>query len=219
MVSRSFAHHSLAGVHRHLAAERAAVEADLAAARAQERAAAEDRARAAQLAVNATPEALRRHRVSVVDNWLNTGRLDAEQWRAAQEICRVWEAITSGLGAKIAQLTRQSAGSNDGDWPAGLRRAYTERYIPWRAEAGGQMVANRVTVAELVLAVACDNLGPRQLATRYRLPRGRGKPVELVQASLYRYAECAGWLSGPRAGLVVVAGRAEAAGGRLILSS
>ena len=55
----------------------------------------------------------------------------------------------------------------------------------------------QASVKELVLAVVVDNQGPDGLARRYGMDHKRASV--LVQESLYRYAQLAGWYSGPSA--------------------
>ncbi len=148
-----------------------------------------------EVSVAATPETLRKLRRDVVETWHTQGRLGDEQLRAAGEIQRVWHAITAGLWPRSQPLVRAARGADVNDWPASLRRAYTERYVPWRTEAGLTMASPRLPVLALVLDVVVDNLGPKQMERRHAIHRDRA--VRLVQAALHRYAEMAGWLDGP----------------------
>ena len=148
----------------------------------------------AELRANATPQTMRRLRRSTIDVWLQSGRLVAEQHRAAEEILRVWQQISVGLSARVANLLRNPGAPHGGpDWPAALAIAYRERYAPWRAEAERMLVRPGLPVCWLVFAAVIDNLGSDQLGRHYHLRRD-GTAERYVQASLWRYAELAGWL-------------------------
>jgi hypothetical protein len=165
--------------------ELAAIRADR---RQRERQAVENELRA-----NATPEALRHKAASVVDSMFAKGKLTAEQRRAANEIAEVWRAIAGGLFARVQEYEpRIRGGKVSDDWRAGMIRAYHDRYIPWRAEAGAQNAGAGRTVFDLVIAVAFDNYGFRQVGNAYGMDQRR--LLRLVRESLYRYAEIAQWV-------------------------
>jgi len=162
---------------------------------AVERKAAEGERMGRDIAAVATPQTIRKRQVDVVQLWQDRGKLGQEQVQAAQEIQRVWETVTRGLWARTQTYERQARSADGADWPAGLRRAYVERYRPWDEEACRMAATPRASVKELVLAVVVDNLGPAGLQHRYRTNHQRA--AVLVQESLYRYAQLAGWYSGP----------------------
>ena len=67
-----------------------------------------NRQRADQVRVNATPQTLRKLERPVIDRLLQRGQLGDEQHRAAEEIARVWIAITSYLFPR--PVTRRGCG-------------------------------------------------------------------------------------------------------------
>ena len=162
---------------------------------AVERKAAEGERLGRDIAAVATPQTIRKRQVDVVQLWQERGKLGVEQVQAAQEILRVWEATTRGLWARTQTYERHARSADVADWPAKLRRAYVERYRPWDDEACRMAATPQASVKELVLAVVVDNQGPDGLARRYGMDHKRASV--LVQESLYRYAQLAGWYSGP----------------------
>lgn len=146
-----------------------------------------------ELRANATPEVLRHRQESVVDSMFAKGKLSAEQRRAANEIAEVWRAVSGALYAQVQQYEPHIPGGRSvEDWRVGMIRAYHERYIPWRDEAGRVSAGRGRVVFDLVQAVAVDNYGFRQVANRYGMDQRT--VLRLVRESLYRYAEMAGWL-------------------------
>lgn len=147
----------------------------------------------AELEANATPETLRHREASVIDGMFAKGKLTAEQRRAANEIAEVWRYVVGGLFARVQRYEPhiRSAQSAD-DWRASMIRAYHERYVPWRDEAGAQNAGAGRTVFDLTIAVAFDNYGFRQVANAYGMDQRR--VLKLVRESLYRYAEIAQWI-------------------------
>ena len=159
----------------------------------QDRLRREREAMQAELAANATEETLRHKEASVVDGMFAKGKLTAEQRRAANEIAEVWRSIVGGLFARVQEYEpRIRGGKVSDDWRVGMIRAYHERYIPWRDEAGAQSVGAGRTVFDLVIAVAFDNYGFRQVANAYGMDQRR--VLKLVRESLYRFAEIAQWI-------------------------
>jgi hypothetical protein len=144
-----------------------------------------------ELAENATPETLRHRAAVVVDELTERGKLTREQRRAAREIQQVYTAITIGMNRLTSRYEHHIAGGSVEDWRAGLIAGYHGRYVPWRNLAGRQPVNDR-TVAELVLLVAVDNYGCRQIAQRWRM--GPARVIRVLRESLSDYAEIAGWI-------------------------
>ncbi|MDE1904978.1 MAG: hypothetical protein KGH75_00825 [Rhodospirillales bacterium] len=130
-------------------------------------------------------------RTSVVDHLAHTGRLRREEVQAADEILRVWTALTAQLFARAGSYGAGCRGRVAEDWPASLRRAYRERYCPWREEVGAESVRGRTTLADLVFFVAVDNAGVRQVGQR--LGMDQRSVVRLLAVGLWRYVEIAGW--------------------------
>jgi hypothetical protein len=146
----------------------------------------------AERKVNATPETIRMLVASSAEKLFNRGGLGAEQLRAANEISRVFEKITAGLWARGADMSRVPGRSLSEDWPASVRRAYVERYSPWRDQASRHLCRHSTTVADLVLLLCVEGLGARQIADRVGMDQRT--VLRLVRDSLYRYAEIGGWI-------------------------
>jgi len=156
-------------------------------------------ARERELATVATPQTIRKRQVDIIEVWYERGKLGDAQRQAAQEILRVWEAIARGLGARTQAWDRGSRGSSlVEDWPASLRRAYAGRYAPWSTEAARMMVTGTASAKDLVLAAVVNNEGPTHLERHFRMGADRARRA--IQASLYRYADLAGWISGEPTG-------------------
>ncbi len=75
---------------------------------ARERRQAERQQRDAQVRVNATSQTLRKLERPVVDRLLARGQIGDEQHRAAEEIARVWIAITAALFPRISDPSGNS---------------------------------------------------------------------------------------------------------------
>ena len=151
----------------------------------------EAQARDDELKANATEQTVNRARESVVARMLDRQQMRPEQYQAAVEIARVWEAITRRLFATTCRFGQISGGA-EGNWPPSLSIAYRERYAPWRDEQGRIVVFRNITACELVFGLACDNHGPRQLAERWNVDHRTLKNAACE--SLFRYAEMAGWI-------------------------
>jgi hypothetical protein len=162
---------------------------------ARERREAQRKRRDAQMRVNATPQTVRKLERPVVDRLLARGQIGDEQHRAAEEIARVWIAITSYLFPRVSDPSQSGGRSADRDWPPSLVTAYRERYGVWRDEAAAVQLGHRRTLADLVFMVAVDNYGPRQIERLWGMNHAR--VLHLVRISLWRYAELAGWTDGP----------------------
>jgi hypothetical protein len=146
-----------------------------------------------QIRLNATPATIKNLRRSVPDKLFAGGKITSEQFKAALEILGIFEAITSGLNARTSSFdARVDRSHSVNDWRPGLSRAYTERYIPWREEAGLVMLRDRACLADLTLDVVVNNLGLSQSAQLWGMSRDR--VLRELRKSLHRYAEIAGWI-------------------------
>ena len=145
-----------------------------------------------QRQANATPETIRRAKADQIERMLDRGAITVDQRRAANEIMRVWTTMTAALLPRAQSMERAGGGAADAPWPPGLGRAYIERYIPWRAEAGGVLVGVRSTVADLVFMIVVDNYSLHATARHFNMHDGTCR--NYLRESLYRYAEIAGWI-------------------------
>jgi hypothetical protein len=155
-----------------------------------------NRQRADQVRVNATPQTLRKLERPVIDRLLQRGQLGDEQHRAAEEIARVWIAITSYLFPRVSDPSRSRSRGSASDWPPALVIAYKERYSAWRDEAAAVQIGHRRSLADLVFMLVVDNYGPRQIERMWGMDHRR--VLHLVRNSLWRYAELAGWIDPAR---------------------
>lgn len=156
--------------------------------------------RDAQMRVNATPETVRKLNKPVIDRLLARGQIGDEQHRAAEEIARVWIAITSYLFPRVSDPSQSRSRGTTNEWPPSLVTAYRERYGVWRDEAGAVQIGHRRTLADLVFMLAVDNYGPRQIGSMWGMDQRR--VLDLIRNSLWRYAELAGWIDPKRIPLV-----------------
>lgn len=140
---------------------------------------------------------LRRKRGDVVALLWADGKLTMPQVDAANEVLRVFSAITGGVAGRVvaSYAEREAKGLATESLPPSLHAAYVERYVPWRAWAGRMMVAGRHTLGDLVLLFVVDNLGPRQVETS--LGMRNGTAAGLLQRGLEQYAYGAGWVKAP----------------------
>lgn len=141
--------------------------------------------------VNATPETLRKLDRPVIDRLLARGQVGDEQHRAAEEIARVWVALTAALFPRVSKPSGNNARGSTEDWSASLIAAY-DRYKAWREESATVQIGHRRTLADLVFMLAVDNYSPRQIERLWGTDHRR--VLHLVRNSLWRYAELAGWI-------------------------
>lgn len=130
-----------------------------------------------------TPETLAKLRYDVIERLFRDGRLREEHVRAANEIRRVWEAVGRALFP--------SSSTVDGQRQPHMRRIFKEpaqrmsdideviwrrRYRPWADEMSIPIVAGTVRVSrlQLVLDVAVDNYGLRQIEADSTSREGEG---------------------------------------------
>lgn len=157
---------------------------------------------AAARPVPPTPETVSKLRQDVIGRLFREGRLREEHVRASKEVREVWEAIgrtlfpTAGavdgprqfhLAATARDPIQRMSDAEEAMW----RR----HYRPWADEMSLPVVTGTVRVSRLqvVLDIAVDNHGLRQVEAWYRMRHGLA--FEYLRASLHRYAELAGWVS------------------------
>jgi hypothetical protein len=137
--------------------------------------------------------------VDIVVRLRDDGRLTPEEFEAALEIRRIWEALGRSLFPSTGGLDRlrqpQQATSFDPilRMTAGEERIWRLRYRPWASEMSVEIVAGMVRVSRLqiVLDLVIDNYGFRQVEGWYRLRHGHA--LGHMRAALHRYCEIAGW--------------------------
>ncbi|MBI4185315.1 MAG: hypothetical protein HY521_15085 [Proteobacteria bacterium] len=150
-------------------------------------------------------------RTDVVEALFRRGHLAPEEWEAARDIRRVWEALGRGLfpRPRSAECLDLSAWLPEAPARAPFRdpfgrmsgreeRAWRVRYRPWAKEMAAPVArGSRVSRSELTIDIVVANLRPRRAEEVHRL--GHGAALPALRAALSRYAEIAGWL-GPRRG-------------------
>ena len=148
-----------------------------------------------------TPETVAKLRRDVVERLHNEGRLQAEHFRAANEIRRVWEAVGRGIFPGAHKWDHAGQPHQKGMFRDPIDRMteaeeimWRRRYRPWAREMSLEIAAGVVRVSRLqvVLDIVVDNYGLRQVEAWYRMRHGVA--YEHVLASLNRYAELSGWL-------------------------
>jgi hypothetical protein len=145
-----------------------------------------------ELRQNATPQTMRNRRISVTDELFNRDKLTLDQLRAAREIHDILSSISRGLSTRTSSFEPRIRGGYTEGWQPGLSRAYQERYIPWRDEAGKTRLRSKASVADLVLDVVLSNFGLTQAGKMWGMdPR---RVLSIMRTSLYRYGEIAGWV-------------------------
>ncbi len=158
---------------------------------------------AAADASSAAPETAAKLRRDIVERLAREGRLGPEQVRAALEIRRVWEAFGRGLFpsarpiAPTADRRRRAMFRDPVDrLTPSEERAWRLHYRPWAREMAVTVAAGavRTTRLQLILDVAVDNHGLREVEGWYRMRHGSA--LGHIRAALHRYAEIAGWTAG-----------------------
>jgi hypothetical protein len=162
------------------------------------RIAADRRARAAAEAergrqINATPQTLARRQLrrDAVAVLRAGGYLRANQVRAAEEILRVYVAITRHLFARVARYGEWTDCEPPADWAPSLVTAYRDRYVPWREAAGREKIGG-TTLGDLALLIVVDNCGIWQAGARAGVHGETARAA--LQRALYSYCRVAGWL-------------------------
>ena len=113
---------------------------------------------------------------------IERGTIGGYEVRAADEIERVFNFITAGLGAKIMRYDERVSPSRTDHVPAWFFDAYA-RYKPW---------ARQALYIKTTVEIVVENQSGRQLDARYG--RKRGVSVSLLIDSLRDYAISAGWV-------------------------
>ena len=155
-------------------------------------------------AIPPTPETVRKLRRDLVLHLFEKGRLCEEQVRAAEEIRRIWQAFSRGLGPTAIDTAAFAGGGRSVqtrqpvEWllPA-EETIWRRRYRPWAAEMAATPSSGHIRVMRLriVVDLVVDNAGLRQVDGWYRMRNGAASSH--LESGLRRYAEIAGWLAEP----------------------
>ena len=142
----------------------------------------------------ATPGTVRHFRSCVVAKLWIKGTLSDEHKQAADEIARVYQALVVSLVAKTMRFGGPVGGTPPQEWAPSLKRAYTERYAPWRDATGGKQLRHGYSLQALVIDVVVENRGVRQVANQ--IGADQRWVIRQLQEGLYAYCELSGWVSG-----------------------
>lgn len=131
------------------------------------------------------------------------GRIRREHLDAAEEIRRIWQAFSRGLGPTAVNpiaLALPSRSVRTPFQPVELLSASEEaiwrhRYAPWAKHAAQTGCGGSgVTSLRLVLELAVENRSLRQTEDLFRLRHGAA--VDHLRDGLQCYAVIAGWVAG-----------------------
>lgn len=154
--------------------------------------------------VTPTPETARKLRRDLIEHLHAKGRLRAEHVRAAEEIRRIWQAFSRGLGPSAVNPEAFAGGGRSlrlrspVDWLSDHEEiVWRKRYRPWAAETGAMPSGGviRISRLQIVVDLVVDNAGLRQVDAWYRMRNGSA--FEHLRSALHRYAELAGWVDEP----------------------
>jgi hypothetical protein len=146
--------------------------------------------------VRPTPETLARRQIDAVSKLLAEGRIGEAELGAADEIERVFTAVSAGLFARARAIDGALGGSagtqRRPEMAAWLARAYRDHFQPWadrlerlhREDRHPPMLA--ITIASLI-----DGQGLRQIERGERLKNGTA--ARAIAVALELYARMAGW--------------------------
>jgi len=146
----------------------------------------------------ATIETFKKLQVDVVKRLWEKGYLDDTQARAASEILDIMQGLeTASLKMSNAVEAFASPPKRMGPpavagLPMHLRDKWQKRFRHWIAEEGNAFVVPGVRRLEVVVRVVRDNRPLGKVEAEYRLPRRSMRAV--LEASLDRYGEIAGWI-------------------------
>lgn len=153
-------------------------------------------------AVPPTPQTVRKLRRDLILQLHESGRLRSEHLRAAEEIRRIWQAFSRGLGPSAVNPaspgSRGPSGRQPLEWLSDREEIiWRNRYRPWANEtsaipSGGLVGATRLRI---VVDLAVDNGGLRQVDGWYRMRNGAS--FEHLRDGLHRYAVIGGWIESP----------------------
>lgn len=150
--------------------------------------------------VRPTRQTVEKLRRDLIVHLFEKGRLRREHVQAAEEIRRIWQAFSRGLGPAAVNPDSFAGGGRSirprqpVEWlTPGEEIIWRRRYRPWAGEMGAVASGGvlRATRFRIVVDLAVDNGSLRQVDAWYRMRNGAS--FEHLRAGLQRYAEIAGW--------------------------
>ena len=151
-----------------------------------------EQARAVRREAEAGIPVMRIRRADVLVELLEAGKLRAEHVRAGHEIAELFRVEVRCVEAKVAAYGERVASGQGAELPPTLRRAYTERYLPWGEEAGRQPANPQHSVRALAIEVCAMNRGLRQLADAWCMDQRT--VLDRLRNTLHAYCTRAGWI-------------------------
>jgi hypothetical protein len=153
-----------------------------------------------------TPQTRRRLRADVVDRLRVTGRIDADQLRAANEIhdiAAAWARVHGGGKSMVERIDSVSVREPLDRMTSNELEIWKMFYLPWRQSvyrpitvrhSGGRSKVYRgITYLALTESIVLKNMGTRQFEDRYGLPHGTA--AKALSHALEEYAITRGWVS------------------------
>lgn len=133
-----------------------------------------------------TPHTRRQRRDSGMKSMMDSDLITSEMESAAQEIGRVFSAITIGMRLGAASLEPRSAGHR-GPMVDKLAWAHASRYRPWADELSRDFKRGGVPALAITIAIVIDDMTLTQAERDFRMRR---RAIQFwVCRSLIRYAE------------------------------
>ncbi|MBI1773776.1 MAG: hypothetical protein HYR63_00380 [Proteobacteria bacterium] len=145
--------------------------------------------------VKPTPETVAKRQVDAVSKLLAEGRIGEEELRAADEIERVFTAVSAGLFARARALDEAAKAPGSGKRPemaAWLARAYRDNYKPW-ADRLGRLHREEKYPPILAITIASHINGDGLRNIERSLHLQNGTAARAIAVALELYAVMAGW--------------------------
>ncbi len=133
-----------------------------------------------------TDQTRKRLRESTLQRLIRQRKIDPDMERAANEILRIYSALTRRLWARPSLMERLSR-SDQPPHPEWLVEAYLERYIPW-TEA---LSTIRSPALSILYDVIIDDRPLRQIDKDRRVRNGSARQMTI--SGLRLYVDLSGW--------------------------
>lgn len=139
--------------------------------------------------IDDNPHLRRHHRISSFQKMIDDGQLDQDMFEAAEEITKVYEAMTQGL---MARGMRVELAGMSGAGPQGIRLteklyfAHRKRFVPWANDLSRVQKMIGTPAFGLTIDVIINRKPLRDLEERYGIRNGVGGLI--VRRCLIAYA-------------------------------